>query len=134
MEVYNFRRKKAWSWGITFVGLLTAYIAVCPYICSSAHAEEKAVHSCCPESSQSDQHHNSDKKDSCCDQHLEETLLNKSAETFSKTIIAQPLFFITALVGTINLSNPTTVLERAEGPPMSMPDRPLYLVKNVFLI
>lgn len=129
----KFRRKKAWSWGITVVGLLTAYIAICPYICSAAQASEKAAHSCCPKSSQPDQQHNNEKSDSCCDQH-EETLLNKSSESISKTTTVQPFILVTVISNYASVNNPASIFENGEGPPISMPDRPLYLVKNVFLI
>lgn len=126
------RKNRFWFWGMMVAAVLTAYSAVCPYICASAQALEKSSHSCCPKSSQQDQETQKNKSSQCCDQHSHVIL----KETSTKTSIVYTLKSVFVPVSyNYFVSVDTPFINIFSGdPPNYFPPQPLYLLKNILLI
>lgn len=126
------RKNRFWFWGMMVAAVLTAYSAICPYICASAQAGEKSAHSCCPKSSQQNQESKNHESPQCCDQH-DHVILKEISTANSSTLTFKSVFVIVQNIHFISLETPS-IFDLSGGPPFHLSDQPLYLIQNALLI
>ena len=131
-----FRRKSAVFWGTVLVSFLMTYILVCPSICSATQVEVTQVGgtdvpSCHSDSPDSNSNDNESKL--CCQYH-EDALLKKKVSSFDYNTMA--LLYSSVITQKIDPISINSFLsyDVTEGPPLSTAKRPLYMIKNAFLI